>query len=151
MNKIKVVISGLIYSFTMLHYFWRAFERREDIELFVTGPFFDDWIPWSGGLTLPKKYVKVPHFPLPRNMSNIPSTVVEAQLPWKPNLWLEIDAGWHFNNKPNANIVAHIQTDPHVLKDFYKIPKARSDFVFCMQTPYMENGEVYLPYAYDPT
>ena len=140
MNKIKVVISGLIYSFTMLHWFWRAFERREDIELFVTGPFFDDWIPWSGGLTLPKKYVKVPHFPLPRNMNNIPSTLVEAQLPWKPDLWLEIDAGWHFNNKPNANIVAHIQTDPHVLKDFYKIPKARSDFVFCMQTPYMENG-----------
>lgn len=150
-NKIKVVISGLIFPFTILGYFWRAFERRDDIDLFVTGPFSDDYIPWNYGMTLSRKYVKQPHYPLPLGAakSSLPASFVESRLPWKPDLWLQIDAGWHFTTRPNANMVGHIQTDPHVLKQLYQQPKSYSDVVWCMQTPYIEPGEVYLPYGWD--
>jgi len=153
MNKIKVVLSGLIFPFTMMHFFWRAFERRNDVDLFVAGPYTDDWIPWNNGIRLPKKYVKVPNLALPATMSNMHpnSKVVEVHLPWKDvDLWIQCDAGWHFINRPNAKVVAHIQTDPHVLKSTYTMPKAYSDLKFCMQTPYMNEDEIYLSYAYDP-
>ena len=52
--------------------------------------------------------------------------------------------------KPRAKVVAHIQTDPHVLKQTYRVPIAYSDFNFCMQDYYREEGEILLPYAYDP-
>jgi len=151
MNKIKVVISGLIFPFTMLHLFWRAFERREDVDLFVTGPFTGDWIPWMYGIRLPQKYVKMPNFPLPATSRAVSSKIVETQLPWKPDLWLEIDAEFHFIDKPNATVVGHIHTDPHVLRGWYNQIKGRSDITFCMQNCYREQGEYYLPYAADPT
>ena len=154
MKKINVVISGLLYPVTMLHYFWRAFERKSDVDLAVIGPYFDDWIPWSNGITLPKKYVKVPTVALPRQLANMwPNhIVIQSQLPDKfqhPDLWLQIDAGWHLRDRPDAGIVAHIQTDPHVLKEHYKTPKAYSDYSFSMQCDYMQDNEIYLPYAYD--
>jgi hypothetical protein len=155
MKKIKVVISGLIYPLTMMHYFWRAFERRNDVDLAVAGVFFDDWIPWNGGMTLPKRYVKVPTVALPRGMANMRPNhiIVQGQLPekfQKPDLWVQIDAGWHLGDRPDAKIVAHVQTDPHVLKGHYKLPKSYSDYNFCMQCGYMQDNEIYLPYAYDP-
>ncbi|GAG02693.1 unnamed protein product, partial [marine sediment metagenome] len=52
-------------------------------------------------------------------------------------------------DRPEARIVAHVQTDPHCLKDSYKLPKSYSDYNFCMQGPYIEYGEKYLPYAAD--
>ena len=155
MSKTRVVISGLLYPMTMLHWFWRAFERRNDIELFVTGPFFGSSIPWNNGMTLPQRYVKQPDLPLPQQSArmNVGSTIVEVQMPEhmrNPDLWIQIDAGWHFNNRPEAGIVALVETDPHVLKSHYQCPKGYSDFVFSMQTPYIESGEFYLPYGYDP-
>jgi hypothetical protein len=45
--------------------------------------------------------------------------------------------------------VAHVATDPHALN--YDRQRQLADFFFNMQTPYMENGDIYLPYAYDPT
>lgn len=44
-----------------------------------------------------------------------------------------------------------IETDPHVLKPTYALPKSYSDFTFCMQEDYLERGDIYLPYNYDPT
>lgn len=156
MQKLRVVLSGLIYPITMMHWFWRAFERRNDVELFVTGPFFGDWIPWNYGMSLPQKYVKVPDLPLPRQSAKMRNGVdpvlIEAQLPEnmrKPDLWVQVDAGWHLSRRPNAEVVAHVQTDPHCLKSSYSLPKSYSDYNFCMQTPYMEENEHYLPYAYD--
>jgi hypothetical protein len=148
--KTKIVISGLIYPFTMMHFFWRAFERREDVELFVLGPYTDNFIPWANGIRLPRKYVKVPHFAMPQVKYMPPYSLVKSVLPWKPDLWLQIDAGFHFSTKPDAGIVAHIQTDPHVLKETYRVPIAYSDYNFCMQEIYREEGEILLPYAYDP-
>ena len=75
---------------------------------------------------------------------------MQSRLPWKPDLWLQIDAGWHLKTKPDAGIVGHIQTDPHVLKQLYTLPKSYSDISWCMQTLYMADKEVYLPYGYDP-
>jgi glycosyltransferase involved in cell wall biosynthesis len=100
---------------------------------------------------LPQKYVKQPDFVLPIQAVNgkpFPVKIVNDNLPWKPDLLIQIDAGWHLDGRPNANVVAHIQTDPHVLKQFYKFPKRYSDINFCMQHFYMEDGEFYLPYAY---
>lgn len=152
MNKIKVVLSGLVFPFTMMHFFWRALERRSDIELFVLGPYSGDWIPWGGGMQLPPKYVKVPDLPLPQSASRfmMPSAMIERSLPWKPDLWLQCDAGWHLSNKPNAGCVALIETDPHVLKLHYEVPKHYSDITFCMQgEPYLYSDEEYLPYGFD--
>lgn len=153
MNKFKVVISGLLYPMTMLHYFWRAFERREDVELFVLGPFFGNWIPWMYGLYLPEKHVKQPNLPLPSQMAqvHIHPEMLSGQLPENIDLWLQIDAGWHLSARPKAKITALVETDPHVLKSSYSLPKSYSDFTFCMQGHYMENEDIYLPYGYDPT
>jgi hypothetical protein len=151
-------LSGLIYPWTMLHLFWLAFERRKDVELFVLGPYFGNWIPWQpdltrNGMTVDQKYVKQPNFPLPKTMAHTqpdPFTI-QKEIPFDPDIWIQVDAGWCLSRRPKANIVAHIQTDPHVLKTFYVLPKSYSDLKFCMQSNYMENGEIYLPYAFDPT
>jgi hypothetical protein len=151
MNKIKIVISGLLFPLTMLGWFWSAFERREDVELFVLGPFFDDYIPWNNGIKLPREYVKQPQYALPPSAARtrLPANFVQSQLPWKPDLWLQIDAGWHLATKPDAGIVALIETDPHVLLGHYQTPKSYSDIVFGMQGPYLQEGDHYLPYGYD--
>lgn len=149
---IKVAISGLIYPVTMMRYFWDALERREDVELFSIGPFFGDWIPWNNGMRIPQRYVKTPTTPLPQAMAqhHIHPGMLKGLIPSDIDLWLQVDAGWHFSARPPAKIVAHIQTDPHVLKGTYGAPKSYSDLNFCMQTPYMESGEIWLPYATDP-
>ena len=152
MNKIRVCVSALWFPFTMAHFFWRAFERRDDIELFVLGPFTDDYIPWNYGIRLPREYVKIPDYALPASaaQTRVPAEFVQPKLPWKPDLWLQVDAGWHLQTKPDAGIVGLIETDPHVLKGLYQLPKSYSDITWCMQTPYMEEGDIFLPYGYDP-
>ena len=150
MNKIKVVVSGIHYPVTMMGYFIRALERRDDVELITAGPYTGDWIPWEHGMSVPLKYVKSPSIPLPQQYIRdvgLPSAFLEAQLPWKADLWLQIDAGW-WVQKPNARVVAHIATDPHVLP--YDAQREQCDFFFNMQKVYMHEGDIYLPYAHDP-
>lgn len=148
-RKIKVVISGIFYPLAMLSYFVKEFQRRENVELFTVGPYTGNWIPWNGGMRLPDKYVYTPDIPLPPNNMYPSYSIVKPHLPWKPDLWIQIDAGSHFIEKPEAMMVIHIQTDPHVLKESYKLARRYSDISFCMQKVYMEDGEQYLPYAYD--
>jgi hypothetical protein len=152
-KKIRCVLSAIWYPMAMASWFWRAFERRKDIELFVAGPFTGDYIPWLYGMRLPQKYIRTPDFPLPQQTINqsIPSSVIEYQLPWTPDIWVQIDAGWHLSDRPKAGVVVHVQTDPHVLKPQYVLPKSYSDINFCMQLQYSEAGEIYLPYAADET
>lgn len=157
-NKLNVVMSGLVFPVTMMHYFWRALERRDDVNLFVLGPFFDNWIPWSypgdppeKGMFVQRKYVKVPDLPLPTSFyrTEISPSIIANRIPQDVDLWLQVDAGWHFATRPPAKVVALLETDPHVLKDFYIKPAFYSDIVFCMQSNYAKEGEIYLPYAYD--
>lgn len=151
MNKINVVITYLAYPCTMAQYFINAFERRNDVELFTVGPYFGNWIPWKFGMELPQKYVKPPSLPLPKETARhiIHPQMIQGQLPKDIDLFLQIDAGWHVSSRPEAKIVALVETDPHVLSGNYQLPKSYSDYVFCMQTPYIQEGEIYLPYAVD--
>lgn len=153
MAKIKVAIGGIHFPLSMMSYFIRAFKRRDDVELFLFGPFTGDWTPWAYGMHLPQKYVVTPDFQLPATMARtiIPSAIINQNMPWTPDLTLLIDAGWHTADRPAGKVVGHIQTDPHVLKGNYKTPKHYADIVWCMQAAYIESDEEYLPYAFDPT
>jgi len=147
--RLKVGISSLVYPVTMARYFIDAFERRKDLEVFTVGPFSGAYIPWNGGMTLPQRYVKTPFFPLPKDTPMIPYEAVSNQMPKDLDLFIQIDAGWHFTTRPHARVVATIQTDPHVLRGHYQKITYPVDFTFCMQTPYKLPGEIYLPYACD--
>jgi len=149
MDKIKICLSYLIYPMSMATYVRRALERRDDVELFVTGPYFGDWIPWSSGMRLPTKYVQPVDFALPTAQYSYPPwSIIKAQLPWKPDLVLQVDAGFHFADKPDC-LTATVGTDPHVLN--YDAPRSYSDKFFGMQATYMKPGDIFLPYAFDPT
>ena len=150
---IKVALVGIYYPMAMLRYFERALERRDDVELITCGPYTGNYIPWNGGMNVLPKYAKSPTIPLPRNMigqkSVNPQLFQQFEQLQDVDLWLEVDAGFYLDPKPTTGIVAHVATDPHALS--YDRQRQLADVFFCMQTPYMKNGDVYLPYAYDPT
>ena len=148
---IKIVLSYIHFPFALAKYFERALHRRNDVELFTVGPYTGAWIPWAGGINLPAKYAVAPDLPLPANgtLPIIPIGFVEKQLPWTPDLWLQIDAGWSLRGKPQYGKNVFVATDPHVLN--YDTQRGLADTFYCMQSPYMQPGDEYLPYAYDPT
>lgn len=150
MSKLRVVFSQIFYPMALGHYFLNALRRRDDVELFTVGPYTGAWIPWNGGMTLPIKYAKPPDLPLPINggMPCVPIDYIERQLPWQPDLWLQIDAGFYFRGKPQHGKNVIVGTDPHALD--YSQQRELADTFCCMQSPYMCPGDVYLPYAYDP-
>jgi hypothetical protein len=148
MGKIKIVFAYLAYPMSMAGWFRRALERRSDVELWTTGPYTGSWIPWNFGMNLPEKYVRPVDFALPMSATTPPWSIIEKQLPWKPDLVLQVDAGFHFADKPNC-LTATVATDPHVLN--YYLPRSYSDKFFGMQKCYAKEGDIYLPYAHDPT
>jgi len=146
-SKIKVAFSYIAYPVAMPRYFIEALERRNDIELWVTGPFTGRQIPWMGGMFLPQKYVKEPDLPLP--FSAPPEVIysyVERSLPWKPDIWIEGNAGLLTVGRPKCKYVV-IGTDPHVLN--YDEARRKADLFYSMQSPYMKPGDRYLPYGFD--
>lgn len=147
MDKIKLVLSGLYYPFAMLSYFRRALERRDDVELFTMGAFTGQYIPWGGGMNIPMKYRNVVDLPLPINLLHPTWESVKDLIPWRPDLVLTIDAGWSFANKPDC-LSAHVGTDPHCLDYFHG--RLVSDYFFNMQYSYIRDGDILLPYAFDP-
>lgn len=147
MGKIKTVLAMHNYPLCMGSYFREALEHRNDIELWTTGAYTGDWTPWSGGMRLPMKYVKSVDFALPPQATTPPWSIVKAQLPWKPDLVLQIDAGWHFADKPDC-LTATVATDPHVLD--YSVPRSYSDKFFGMQKVYAKDKDIWLPYAFSP-
>lgn len=142
----NIVFSYIAYPVAMARYMLDALRRRKDVNLFVIAPFSGTSIPWMGGMHLPGKYVSAPDSPL-----SIDSEVVyawaENQLPWKPDLWLEGNAGLKTYGRPKGKY-AVIGTDPHVID--YDKSRDQADYFFCMQKPYMKPGDIWLPYAYDP-
>ena len=156
----RVVVSYLGYPLSMATWFIRALQRRSDVDLIRVAPYTGTWIPWSKegcdprlGMNLPSKYLDPPEIALPQSMASmhIHPEMLRDKLPKDIDLWLQIDAGWHFSARPPAKVVALIETDPHVLKRWYDVPKSYSDFIFCMQSNYMEKDEIFLPYGYDST
>lgn len=150
MTELHIVLSGVYYPMAILRYFEAALNRREDIELVTAGPYTGTAIPWGGGMHLPQKYAKQPTVPLPSQMHSrhYPISLVEAQLPWRADLWLQIDAGFHFAGRPNYGHNVIVGTDPHVLN--YDRQRAIADTFYCMQACYAKPGDEYLPYAHDP-
>jgi hypothetical protein len=148
MSKIRLVLAYLAYPMSMAGWFRRVLERRTDVELWTTGPFTNDWIPWNSGMRLPMKYVRPVDFALPSGLNEPHWSTVESQLPWKPDLCLQVDAGFHFFDKPNC-LTATVATDPHCLS--YDRPRSYSDKFFNMQAFYSQPNDIYLPYAFDPT
>ena len=144
----KLAISGLIYPVTMMRYMWEELERFGNIELFSIGPFFGDWIPWRGGLTLPRQYVKTPNVPLSGAVNYHPQSLSDV-IPDDIDVWLQVDASWHFASRPPAKKVVLIETDPHCIKDSYTVPASYSDVVLCMQSNYMVADDIWWPYAVD--
>lgn len=151
---IEVVLSSIFYPLSMNTYFIRALRRRPDVHLTLVGPTTGNWIPWMGGMTLPAKYAVTPDIPIdfpvqePWKAQPYNPDVIGAVLGFEPDLWLQIDSGFHAARRPAAKSVATVAVDPHVLK--YDLPRSYSDKFFNMQTPYFEEGDYWLPYACDP-
>lgn len=145
---IKIVLSGIYFPMSILRYFEKALKRRNDIELFTVGPYTGTWIPWSGGMHLPQKYAIQPDMPFPLDDTRLSLAYVERILPFEPDLWIQVDAGYHFKGNPvkGKNII--IGTDPHVLN--YDYQRQIADTFYCMQDFYKQANDKYLPYAYDP-
>ena len=138
----------IYYPMCMGLWFRRALERRSDVELWTAGPYLGSLIPWGGNMRLPEKYVRPVDFAMPQQATTPSWGIVKAQLPWKPDLILQIDAGFHFADKPDC-LTATVATDPHVLN--YDLPRSYSDKFFVMQKYYSKPNDLYLPYAHDPT
>lgn len=153
MKKIKVALTGIFYPMAMLRYFERALKRRPDVELVTAGPYTGNWIPWNGGMSLLPKYDKAPDFALPRDFihaNRVSPQIFQADERFADvDLWLEVDAGFYLDPRPETGIVAHVATDPHALN--YDRQRQLADYFFNMQTPYSQPSDIYLPYAYDPT
>lgn len=153
-DKIKVLLLYIAYPLAMGTYFRRALERRTDVDLKVAGIYTGAWIPWLGGMELPQKYAKPIDIPLPFSPSigEVNYELVKAQLgDWKPDIIINVDAGLHWKYKPMEGLVVTVGTDPHVLNQFYDVPRGFSDLFFNMQLSYSKGADFYLPYAYDPT
>lgn len=152
MPKLNVVLSGIFYPMAILRYFEEAFSRRDDVNLITVGPYTGAWIPWENGMNLPEKYAVSPDIALfsGRNFSRtIPISAVESRLPFKPDLWVQIDAGFYMYGKPEHGKHYTVGTDPHVLD--YRSQRRESDEFFCMQHVYRGRNDKFLPYAFSPT
>ena len=152
MTKLKVLLLNKFWPLTMGHYFMRALQRRDDIELKTVGQFSGSYIGWKGGMRVPEKYVYTPDIPLSLRMEEqaIDYGMVKPSLcDWKPDLVLNISSTCYWKNKPTDGLCAAVAVDPHVLD--YDSARKVSDKFFNMQKVYSKEGDIYLPYAYDPT
>lgn len=151
MKKIKVLLTYIVYPMAIATYFKKAFQNREDVDLKVAGIYTGSWIPWNYGMNLPAKYAVPPDLPLPLTLETkeYPYEIVKVMLrDWVPDLIVQIDAGFHAKHKPTDGMVVTVGTDPHVLNDFYDVPRKYSDRFFNMQASYSKPNDIYLPYAY---
>lgn len=150
MSKYTIILTGLFYPLAILRYFEAALRRCLDINLITVGPYPSPgtWIPWNNGMHLLGKYATPPTIPLPLGRPFIPISFIEAQLPKTPDLWLQIDAGFYLEGRPQNGKNIIVATDPHVLP--YDQQRTFADTFYCMQDCYKKEGDVYLPYAYDP-
>lgn len=151
-NKIKVLLTYIIYPLAMGTYFKKALEHREDVDLRVCGPYTANWIPWQGGMSLPMKYAIPPDIPLPfpPSIGEYNYETIHGQLgTWTPDIIIQVDAGLHCKYKPQSGYVVTVATDPHAIPpDFYDVPRKYSDKFYNMQACYSKAGDTYLPYAY---
>ncbi len=147
-KKLKIAITYMAYPLCMARYFHEALLRREDVEVWCAAPYSSTQIPWLGGMNLPEKYLLKPDLALPAIPPRLSYMIVENRCPWTPDLWLEINSTFNAIGKPTNAPLAIVGADPHVLD--YSDARKRADVFFNMQRPYMQAGDEWLPYAYDP-
>jgi hypothetical protein len=148
-NKINVVLSQMYYPVSIGKFFDFALRRRDDVNLYTTGPYTSNWIPWKNGMYLPEKHSKPPDFPIGKGFignTSVNPAIIEDRLPFKPDLWINADAGFAFS-KPSCPY-AIIATDPHVLH--YDLQRRNCDKFYNMQKFYSKPNDIYLPYCADP-
>jgi spore maturation protein CgeB len=150
-SKIKVLLTYLVFPLAMATYFRKALQNRDDVDLKVAGIYTGSWIPWLGGMNLPEKYAIPPDVSLSFSLhiNEYPYEEVTKRLgDWTPDLIIQVDAGFHAKYRPTSGMVVTVGTDPHVLNDFYDVPRKYSDKFFNMQAVYSKDKDIYLPYAY---
>ena len=148
-KKIKCAFFYRAVPFAIASYFRRTLERMENIELWTCGNYYGDFIDWNQGMHLPQKYVVPVDLPLPPTALTPFWNSIEPLLPWTPDIIIQVDAGFHFLDKPKCKIVATVATDAHVLD--YSVPRSYSDFMFNMHPHFSKPGDIPLPYAADTT
>lgn len=148
MSKINIVLTQHFYPMTIGSYFIAALKRRDDVNLITAGPYYGNMIPWNNWMPLPEKYAIPPDIIIANRGPNCPVSFIESQLTAKPDLWLQIDAGFYLEGKPQHGKNVIVGTDPHVLS--YDRQRSFADTFYCMQDCYKKEGDIYLPYAYDP-
>ena len=150
MTRVKIGFVSIFYPLAMCRYMLEALLRRKDCEVWTAGPFTGRWIPWSGGMNLPPRYVYTPNHPMPLgNPSTLSWKQVEnLEKPFEPDIWINVSSTLKTVGRPSKGIYAVIAVDPHVLD--YDEDRGKSDLFFNMQKPYMKPGDRWLPYGYDP-
>jgi hypothetical protein len=149
-HKIKILFCGLFYPFALLSYFWRALDRRDDVEIKTCGAYTGDMIPWfDSSRRIPMKYVRQLDFPLPPNELYPKWEIIKPLLKeWQPQLVLTVDAGWHFSSKPDC-LSAVVATDAHVIN--YIPSRLTTDYFFNLHNFYSVGNDVRMAYACDPS
>lgn len=145
----RVALSGIFYPVAILRYFEAALQNRPDVELVSVGSFTGNWIPWSGGVELPEKYALPPTIPLAKHLWSVgsmnPSFLYQDDRLKDIDVWIQVDAGFHFQGKVPAKVMVHVATDPHCLE--YSQQRIFADYFFNMQKFYSKPGDSYLPYC----
>jgi len=146
---LNIVFSTIYYPVAIGKYFDAALRRRDDVNIFSVGPWTSTWIPWKGGIHIDEKYSQPPDIPISKSLIGnvlLNPKAVEHQIPFKPDLWINVDAGFGFS-KPDCPY-AVVATDPHVLQ--YTYQRAQADIFYNMQDYYAIGGDRVLPYCADP-
>ena len=132
----KIVITGIHYAITAaLEYLTRA-AKRAGHEVLTAGAHHGINMPWKNGMLVSKAYDFIPDIPLP-NFPEIPIRLVENQLgDFKPDLWLDVNAGQSLVGTPKSGIRATFLTDPHVMGATYKKLAVNYAYMFNPQKSY---------------
>lgn len=148
-DKLRVLATTLFYPVSIGRGIIEELQARDDLDVKTIGPNYSNWIPWNGGMVLPAKYTFSSDISMPTGPNHVPMAFAESLLGgWEPDVIMQFDAGWHFTGRPKHGLNVQYQSDPHCLKDFYRGVRQDFDLVLCSQTPYIDEGEVYMPYAY---
>jgi hypothetical protein len=148
---IKVLIGYCHYPVTIARYFHEALLKRDDVEVLSCGPYTGAMIPWKGGMKLPLSYLRAPDIHIPPSFVGsvrTPPGIVETRLremKFKPDIWINVDAGFNFV-RPNLDChVVNVFTDAHVLD--YRFQRTQADKNFNMHQHFAQPGDRILPYA----
>jgi hypothetical protein len=146
MNKKTVILTGLFYPMAILRYYESALKRRDDIDLITVGPYFGNMIPWNNWMALPQKYAIAPTITLPQGSVTVPISFIENQLPQEADLWLQIDAGFYLEGRPqngkNKSRGTSICHTPTIQYGMHQ--KSRSAFLMFAYWAYIIKIEIYL-------